>query len=53
MKIRRTDNRDIAYWEVDTVFQSCGVAAFKIDRRDGKSQVTPVLCDGSEQPIGL
>ncbi len=52
MKIRRTDDIDIAYWEADPVMLwTLGIVEFRIDTRNRKFILTPIMRDKSEGPI--
>jgi hypothetical protein len=51
MKIRRTDDPDICYLEADPVQLWCnGIVEFKIDTRNRKFVITPIMRGGSEGP---
>jgi hypothetical protein len=51
MKIRRTDDPNICYMEADAVtLWTCGITEFKIDTRNRKFILTPIMRDRSEGP---
>ena len=52
MKFRRTDDPDIFFMEADPVqLWANGIVEFKIDRRNDKFLMTPIMCDKSEGPV--
>ena len=52
MKIRRTDDPDICFMASDPVtLWTTGIVEYRVDRRDKKFLVTPVMRDGSEGPV--
>jgi hypothetical protein len=52
MKIRRTSDPDISFAAADPVqLWAYGIAEFKIDTRNRKFLVTPVMRDKSEGPV--
>ena len=51
MTVRRTDDPDIFFMEADPVqLWANGIVEFKIDRRNDKFLMTPIMRDGSEGP---
>jgi len=52
MKRRRTDDPDISFVETDPVTFWCyGIVEWKIDTRDRKFRMTPIMRDGSKGPV--
>jgi hypothetical protein len=52
MTIRRTDDPNICYMEADAVaLWANGIVEWRIDTRDRKFIMTPILRDKSEGPV--
>ena len=52
MKFRRTDDPDICFMEADPVqLWANGIVEFKIDRRNDKFLLTPMMRDKREGPV--
>src|SRR5215831_11347162 len=52
MKIRRTDDPDICFMASDPVtLWTTGIVEYRVDRRDKKFLVTPVMRDKTEGPV--
>jgi hypothetical protein len=52
MTIRRTNDPDICYMAADPVLLwTCGITEFKVDTRNRKFILTPIMRDRSEGPV--
>jgi hypothetical protein len=52
MTIRRTNDPDICYMVADAVLLwTCGITEFKVDTRNRKFILTPIMRDRSEGPV--
>jgi hypothetical protein len=52
MNIRRTNDPDICFAAADSVALWCyGIIEWRIDRRNRKFLMTPIMRDGSEGPV--
>jgi hypothetical protein len=48
---RRTDDPNIRFWQADSVtLWTIGVVEWRIDTREGKFIITPIMRGGSEGP---
>jgi hypothetical protein len=52
MKIRRTNDPDVSFVEADPVqLWANGIVEWKVDTRNRKFLMTPVMRDGSKGPV--
>jgi hypothetical protein len=52
MKIRRTNNPDVSFVQADSVqLWANGIVEWKVDTRNRKFLMTPIMRDGSEGPV--
>lgn len=50
-KIRRTDDPHIRFASDPVALWAYGIVEFKIDTRNGKCRMTPIMRDGSERAV--